>query len=307
MAQKRDLRDPVDRMYFREAMHTNWHQKKFRPFVKQLEEFYPYSDGEVDLLYGLCYLNGWGVRKNRETAQKYFSRLSIGQTVWFGSNVGFFMEFEVVSIQNDRVLLREENARGLPIGYGRSFVFPPKEAENAPWDCCLARKWMNTDYYHHHFEKHERDLILKVKISTPPNPFTEETVPVKEVTDKIFPLSIQEYMDYKGLTGKTATPITWTFTEEGPEAVCIRAGEYITRITTKEAAYNALYFGSNTDDLRDTKLGNTASLFRTAGSTAEKKAFAFNDIIFYEGEKGKKVKCSKTKLEYNPAFWVSLK
>lgn len=303
MERKWDLKDSYEQMKFREIMLTNWCQKKFRPFAKQLFEISPYSDGKATLLEGLCYLKGWGVWRNRETAQKYFSQLSVGQTVWFGHYVGF-MECEVVKIEKDRVLLREKNVRFMG-GFGRFLTFPPKEA--APWDCCLARKWMNSDYFTGSFYKQERDLILKVNISTPANPFTDEKVTAKDTTDKVFPLSIQEYMEYKGISLKTSRDVICTFTREGPEAVWCH-GDYITRITVREAEYKALYHGSASDDLGEIKLkGNKGSFFRTSGSANSKKAFVVKDFIFFEGEDRNTIRNSNIEIGYNPAFWVSLK
>jgi len=304
MARKRDLSDSIEQMHFREEMLTNWWQKKFRRFMKQVEEYSPYSEGEADLLEGLCYLNGWGVRKDPEAARKCFSRLRVGNTVWFGRYVsGVFMKCEVIKVEPDRVLLREETPRSMG-SYGRALLVPPKEA--APWDCCLARKWMNTDYCGEVFGRHERNQLLKVKVTTPPNPYTDKSVSVKDVEDKVFLLSIQEFLEYKGALHRVLEPVTWTFSQTGPEQYYNR-GDYSTRIATREAKYKAMYFGWEVDREGKKLEKTTGSILRTPGTTGEEKAFVVEDYLFYEGEKWKTVKCSDITLAYNPAFWVKLK
>lgn len=299
-----NLEDSIDRMKFRELMLPNWCQKKYRAFREQLEEYAPHCDGETDLLLGLCYQHGWGVWKNKETARTYFSRLTPGKTVWFGHYVSF-MECDVIKVEQDRVLLRTKDPRFMYVGYGHDLMFPPPEA--APWDRCLARKWMNSHFFENSFYKQERELILKVKITTPPNPYTGVQGSEKECVDRVFPLSLQEYMEYKGWTGRIPTVESIIASTKGPENVAVRAGHFVTRIVERTKKYPLLNFGYNWDGLIGTNPRTIqGAFFRTPGNSPDSKAFEIMGLIFHEGETKSKT-LNNTELGYHPAFWVSLK
>lgn len=300
-----DLSDSYERMKFRELMLANWCQRDYRHFAKQLEEYAPYGDGVTDLLQGLCYQHGWGVWRNKDTARQYFSRLQKGKTVWFGHFVTF-MECDIIKVEADRVLLREKKPRIMGYASGRRKLFPPKE--DAPWDKCLARNWMNTDYYENTFYKQERDLILKVRITTPDNPYTGVEYAGKECEDKVFPLSLQEYLEYMGWTNKIPMEHRITVSREGPEAVAVRAGEYVTRITTRTHDYRFLNYGLDIDSLVEANLKQIkGTFFRTPGNSPDSKAFELLGFVCPEGETGAKLQFVSTEIGYQPAFWVSLK
>lgn len=304
MERKYDLSDLYERMKYRELMLTNWCQKKYRHFAKQLEEYAPYGDGVTDLLLGLCYQHGWGVWRNKDTARQYFSGLRVGKTVWFGHGVTF-MECEIIKIEADRILLREKDPHPMNKAFVQYLVFPP--AEVAPWDSCLARKWMNSVYYENTFYKQERDLILKVRITTPDNPYTGVKYAGKECQDKVFPLSMQEYIEYMGWTGKVPELRTITASIEGPEAVAVRAGHYVTRITKRTKEYPVLNFGYDLEEFAENDPRKLkGAFFRTPGNSSDSKAFEINGIIFHEGETKDKT-LNKMEIGYKPAFWVSLK
>lgn len=252
------------------------------------------------LLNGLFYLHGWGVKKNQETAKQFFAGLRPGQMVYFGHEITLdndLLRCRILEIKEDRVLLQTVNApKRIPESFKPGAMLAKS---NVPWDRCLLRIELNDSYFKETFNKDQQKLILPTNVVTPENPYCDSKIKTKDTTDKVFLLSLQEYMAYNDLDPKKARTVTWVHTTEHVN----RHSGFVW--SSSETEIKALYFGNNPDkaDLD----GLTGEFFRTPGIAKTHRCFAVGDYIFYSGTEGSYFVEAKMHLTFKPAFWVSLK
>lgn len=109
---------------------------------------------------------------------------SIGATVAFGG-----YNWKVLDREKGSVLLLSELVLSPGIRYNSRY-------EDATWETCTLRKYLNDDCYHS-FSAEERALILEATIKTEPNPW-RGTPGGSDTLDHIFLLSAEEVAAYLG-------------------------------------------------------------------------------------------------------------
>lgn len=293
---KIDYDQPV--YYAYGSISNRWHENKFKEAFKQLSACLTFKGHDTALILGLCYLHGLGTVKDPQKAAALFSSLQPGKITHFGvrGDDNGLMGCRVLEVRHDRVLLQTEDIFPLPNAYRKKPIFGKKETV---WDRCAQRKWLNKEFIKEHFTKHEQQFLMETEVVTPPNPFYADAESIKNTADRVFLLSIQEYLNYYGLDTRKARRVQWTFYSETK-----RIGERIPiRSCTEEQP--AFFFG--TADQEPNLDGQRGEYLRTPGSTLARRCFVVGDHLFYKGFYGERLYPSEIEMFYRPAFWVRLK
>ncbi len=77
------------------------------------------------------------------------------------------------------------------------------ETDKSNWEDCEIRKWINSDFYESSFSAGEKGKIVEAVVEADINPEVQ-TSQGNTVKDKLFLLSIEEYLKYKPATPKTS-------------------------------------------------------------------------------------------------------
>ena len=117
---------------------------------------------------------------------------NIGDTIKFGtyeqdnntSNGKEKIEWQIIAKDEDKVLVISKYALDA-ISYGN----------NATWEKCSLRNWLNNEFYNEAFSDEEHGMIAKEKVPAGKNP-EYDTDPGNDTTDKVFLLSINEVNKY---------------------------------------------------------------------------------------------------------------
>jgi len=111
--------------------------------------------------------------------QQYYA---VGNTVCFGQ-----YDWLVLDIQDDRALLLTKDIIG-----ERHYNI----VEDAAWETCTLRSYLNNQFYYLEFSDTERAMILTTKNNNPDNPWYKKSKGGLPTDDKIFLLSIEEVAIY---------------------------------------------------------------------------------------------------------------
>ena len=257
------------------------------------EDYFPET---ISVLAGLAYLHGWGVRRNKEKAKKYFSYLSAGQVVVYGydsEKKDRLLGCRVLEVREDRVLLQANDGHRLPESL-KPKAWVAKRFDT--WDKSLQRFVLNDKYFDQTFNKDLQKQILTTEVVTPENPYCKNKHNIKSTKDKVFLLSLQEHIRYFDRNPIKASSVTWTLTEEKTD---LKTGVTWYQVDTDIPAF---YYGKNPNEAA---LENVAGeFFRTPGENAWEFTYSIGDNLFYTGAfEGTR----KSRMGYKPAFWVSLK
>lgn len=293
MEKKLKYKGPMDGSY--SAISWCWHEKKFKDAFQQLTTSTNCCGHDTLLILGLSYLHGWGTAKNPQKAKECFATLQPGQRTYFGLNGSYeLMACTVLEVRDDRVLLQICNAEYLPDDCRKK-----ARRDDSAWDRCAQRKWLNKEFLKERFAKFERDLILETEVVTPPNPLYDKTDAPKNTNDRVYLLSVQEYLAYHGLDLRKGEKVSWHFIKETK-----RSGDscYLANYAEFQSA---LYFGRPVEKhTLDVRVGE---YLRTPGWLMAKRCFVVGDYLFYTGLNRESVPFTDIKLYYRPVFWISLK
>ncbi len=160
----------------------------------------------VALLFAYKYLLAPIIEKNAfisKYGQEIYDKLGTfeeGTYVTFGSyeqdndfsNGKEEIEWLVLEIKDKKMLLISKyGLENMPFNESENIF------ENATWETCSLRKWLNSDFIDTAFSTTEKDLLFAANVPAHNNP-RYDTLPGNETTDNVFLLSVNEVDEYFG-------------------------------------------------------------------------------------------------------------
>ena len=144
---------------------------------------------------------GFGYDEGYKDSRAKFTALEIenvkngvlGEVVHFAR-----MDWRVLEIQDDRILLGKDHALG-------STPFNTAADENITWADSSVREWLNGSYMEENFYAEEQDRMEDTQVEASENPDYPGVDAGKETTDKLFLLSIDEARRYYDQLHQTET------------------------------------------------------------------------------------------------------
>ena len=135
---------------------------------------------------------GFGYDSGYEDSRAKFTALEIenvkngvlGEVVHFAR-----MDWRVLDIQGDRILLGKDHALG-------STPFNTTADENVTWSTSSVREWLNNAFLHENFYEEECTRIVDTTVKTPENPDYPGVNPGEDTIDKLFLMSVDEVHTY---------------------------------------------------------------------------------------------------------------
>ena len=66
-----------------------WEDRNYKKCIEHLELMTKKGEADTSLLWGMCYRDGLGAKKDKAKARQYFESVSVGSPVYFGINSVF--------------------------------------------------------------------------------------------------------------------------------------------------------------------------------------------------------------------------
>jgi len=275
-----------------------WSVKNYKKCFEQLELITTLGEADTSLLWGMCYQDGLGVRKDRAKARQYFESVRIGSTVYFGINsvTHKLLKCQVLEIKDGAALLMAQQYYNYPCTYDR--VIKSKDRITA-W---LNDKSNLDGFIYRSFTKPEQKRLIETLVTTPENPYCKNAWKQKDYKAKVFLLSLQEYLELSGLNGITPKEGEWTLMIKHVMTDYLVGGYRSETILPKDFPF--LYFGEYPDSA--SFKGKTGLYTRTPGEKKGDFCFFVDNMIFPRGSKYSIIPYFDVKILYQPVFWVKL-
>ena len=276
-----------------------WEVRNYKKCIEHLELMTKKGEADTSLLWGMCYRDGLGVKKDKAKARQYFESVSVGSTVYFGINsvTHKLLKSTVLDIKDGKALLCTDQLYPYPSTYASQKLFTPNG---------VISTWLNdksdiSGFIYKSFTKPEKARLVETLVTTPDNPYCTSGWVQKDFKAKVFLLSVQEYLHYNWLDDRDHLSGQWTFFNE--KFTYAPNGEKIVQSTFSKK-FDTLCFGEYPDEgYLDDK---TCIFTRTPGEKKDSHCFVVNDIVFPQGTNYEKIPFSDVKIAYKPAFWINL-
>lgn len=285
--------------YLAEGKFLDWWEiHNYKNCIEQLELMTKKGEADTSLLWGMCYRDGLGVKKDKAKAQQYFESVTVGSTVYFGRNYEKckMLKCSVLEKKDGMALLLAQQYYKFPSTYNR--LITPKGA---------VTSWLNDKsnldgFIYSSFNKPEQKRLVEAIVTTPENPYCQNALKPNDYKAKVFLLSIQEYLEYSGLKGMVPYEGSWTLMINNI-MTDYRVGGYRTE-TVLPREFPFLYFGEFPD--KASFKGKTGLYTRTPGEKKGNLCYFVDNMIFPRGSNAGIIPYLDVKILYQPAFWVKL-
>lgn len=287
--------------YLSESRFKDWWEvKNYKKCIEQLEMLTKLGEADASLLWGMCYRDGLGVRKDKAKAKQYFESVRVGSTVYFGINseTHKLLKCQVLEIKDGKALLLAQQLYPFPSRYKRQKLITPNGAISS---------WLNDKsdldgFIYKSFTKPEQKRLVETLVTTPDNPYCKNAQKQKDIKAKVFLLSLQEYLELNGLKGKCPREGEWTLMIKYVMTDYLVGGYRSETILPRDFPF--MYFGEYPDSA--SFKGNTGLYTRTPGEKKGDLCFFVDNMIFPRGSKYSIIPYFDVKILYQPAFWINL-
>ena len=287
------------------ALHTAeyhfyewWEVKNYKNCIEHLELMTQKGEADTALLWGMCYQDGLGVKKDKIKARAYFDSVRVGSIVYFGRNsvTHLMLKCKVLDIKDGKALLQTEQLYPFPLNYQK--LISPNGAVSS---------WLNdksdlNGFIYRSFIKPEQKRLVETLITTPKVSYCPKALTQKDYKAKVFIPSVQEYLEFNGMAGMSPNEGEWTFMMKHV-TTDYRIGGYRTE-TVLPYEFPFMYFGEYPD--KASFESRTGIYTRTPGDKKGTYCYFVDNMFFPKGSNGISIPHFDVKLLYQPAFWIAL-
>lgn len=211
--------------------------------------------------------------KETEKATEKPVSLKAGDIITFGS---YPQEADGTVKPIEWQVLAVEDGKALIISlYGLDAKRYNEEYKDVTWETCTLRTWLNEDFYQMAFKASEQKRIAETLVINKDNP-TFGTTGGNDTRDKIFLLSLEETLEYFGLTKNNGEYEIWVYCY-GDE-VCCRPTNY----AVSQGAFKFTWSSSESEKHRKYD-GNCEWWLRSPGYDSFFSAAYVNDVRAVSG------------------------
>ncbi len=280
--------------------HDQWEVKNYKKCIEHLELMTKNGEADTSLLWGMCYRDGLGVKKDKAKAKQYFDSVWAGSTVYFGINYEThkMLKCKVLEIKDGTALLQTEHLYKFPTMYKHNKLITP----NGPVSSWLNDKSDLNGFIYRSFTKPEQKRLVETLVTTPDNPYCPSGWKQKDVKVKVFLQSLQEYLELNGLSGMSPKEGRWTLMMKHVTTDYMVGGYRSETIHPREIPFR--YFGELPD--KNTFEDATCIYTRTPGEKKGDLCFVINDIVFPQGSNYGTITYTDVKIAYQPVFRINL-
>lgn len=275
-----------------------WEINNYKKCIEHLEQMTKNNEADTSLLWGMCYRDGLGVRKDKAKAQQYFDSVSVGSTVYFGRNckTHYPLKCTVLEKKDGKALLMAQQYYPFPSTYDK--LITPNG---------IVTAWLNdksnlNGFIYRSFNRPEQKRLVETLVTTPENPYCKNAWKQKDFKAKVFLPTIQEYLEYSGFKGMVPYEGSWTLMIKSVMSDYLVGGYRSETIYPREFSF--LYFGEFPD--RASLDGKVCLYTRTPGEKKGDRCYFVNNMIFPRGGHGSIIPYLDVKILYQPVFWINL-